>query len=163
MDELAIYNKARWEELSGANIIYSRPWLELDKTTVRQKVDPEGILDEIAGKDVLCLAGGGGQQSVAFAMLGARVTVLDLSETQLRRDQEACEHYGFHVYTYQGDMRDLSMFDEDSFDIVWHAHSLNFVPDATTVFAEVARILRPGGKYRLSCHNPYIHGVEEND
>ena len=162
MDELATYNKARWEELSGANIIYSRPWLDLDKTTARQRVDPEGILGEIAGKDVLCLAGGGGQQSVAFAMLGAQVTILDLSETQLQKDQRAAEHYGFYVYTHQGDMRDLSVFDNDAFDIIWHAHSLNFVPDAIAVFAEVARVLKPGGKYRLSCQNPYIHGVCED-
>jgi SAM-dependent methyltransferase len=59
-------------------------------------------------------------------------------------------------------MRDLSVFDNDAFDIVWHAHSLNFVPDAIAVFAEVAHALRPGGKYRLSCQNPYIHGVCED-
>jgi 2-polyprenyl-3-methyl-5-hydroxy-6-metoxy-1,4-benzoquinol methylase len=163
MDELIAYNKARWEELSGANVIFARPWLELDKTSARRNVDPEGILDKIAGKDVLCLAGGGGQQSVAFAMLGANVTILDLSETQLRKDQEATAHYGYQVRTLQGDMRDLSVLADNSFDIVWHAHSLNFIPDAHTVFAEVARVLRPGGKYRLSCHNPYIHGMCEDD
>ena len=39
--------------------------------------------------DVLCLAAGGGQQSVAFALLGANVTVFDLSETQLEHDRLA--------------------------------------------------------------------------
>ena len=163
MDELAQYNKARWEELSGANVMFSRPWLELDEALARQRVDPENVLGEIAGKGVLCLAGGGGQQSVAFGMLGAKVTIFDLSETQLRKDQEATAHYGFQVRTLQGDMRDLSAFADNSFDIVWHAHSINFVPDVQAVFAEVARVLRPGGKYRFSCHNPYVHGVCEDD
>ena len=45
------------------------------------------LIDKIAGKGVLCLAGGGGQQSAAFALLGAKVTVLDFSETQLERDK----------------------------------------------------------------------------
>jgi 2-polyprenyl-3-methyl-5-hydroxy-6-metoxy-1,4-benzoquinol methylase/uncharacterized damage-inducible protein DinB len=165
MDEIVEYNKERWEELAAANVEFSRPWLDLDMGSARAKVDPENVLKgmEIAGKDVLCLAGGGGQQSSAFAMLGAHVTVFDLSEVQLQRDRDTAEHYGLQVNTIQGDMRDLSMFADASFDIVWHAHSINFVPDAQTVFHEVARVLREGGFYRLSFHNPYIHGVCEQN
>ena len=40
-------------------------------------------MDEVT---VLCLACGGGQQSVALALLNANVTVFDLSEGQLDRD-----------------------------------------------------------------------------
>ena len=159
MDDLARYNKERWEELAKANISFSRPALDLDAAAAREMADPEGMMGDVAGKDVLCLAGGGGQQSAAFALLGASVTVLDLSETQLARDQEAARHYGIDVATIQGDMRDLSRFPEASFDLVWHAHSLNFVPDARQVFREVARVLRPGGLYRLHCTNPFVHGV----
>lgn len=165
MDRIVAYNKERWEELATANVEFSRPWFDLEMASARIKVDPENALkgQEIAGKDVLCLAGGGGQQSSAFAMLGANVTVLDVSEVQLQRDRDAAEHYGLQVNTIQGDMRDLSRFADGSFDIVWHAHSLNFIPDAQTVFDEVARVLRQGGFYRLSCHNPYIHGVCEDN
>lgn len=163
MDETIRFNQERWEELAASNVIFSRPWLDLNETVARTRVDPENILGEIAGKDVLCLAGGGGQQSVAFALLGARVTVFDFSQMQLRRDCEAAAHYGVQVKTFQGDMRDLSIFADNSFDIVWHAHSLNFVPDALRVFAEVARVLRRDGMYRLSCHNPYLHGVCEDN
>jgi len=75
MDDVAKYNKERWEELAKANVIFSRPWLDLDKKTARKMIDPYGMIDEIAGKDILCLAGGGGQQSAAFALLGAIVTL----------------------------------------------------------------------------------------
>lgn len=165
MDEIVAYNKERWEELAAANVEFSRPWLDLDMSSARTKMDPENVLKdkEIAGKDVLCLAGGGGQQSAAFAMLGANVTIFDVAEVQLQRDRDTAKHYGFQVKTIQGDMRDLSTFADDSFDIVWHAHSINFVPDAQTVFDEVARVLRKGGFYRLSFHNPYIHGVCEDN
>ncbi|MFQ5795764.1 MAG: class I SAM-dependent methyltransferase [Candidatus Bipolaricaulia bacterium] len=161
MDDIAKYNKERWEELAQANVEYSRPFLDLDPRSAREVVDPEGMMGEVAGKDVLCLAGGGGQQSVAFALLGANVTVLDLSETQLNRDQEAAAHYHVNIETFQGDMRDLSRFETAAFDIVWHAHSLNFVPDARTVFREVARVLRVDGLYCLHCHNPFTHGVDD--
>jgi len=103
MDELAQYNKARWEELAQSNVPYSRPWLDLDESSARTRVDPHGMLKDVAGKEVLCLAAGGGQQSAAFGLLGARVTVLDLSETQLERDRMAAKHYGLQIQTVQGD------------------------------------------------------------
>ncbi len=161
MDDLARFNKERWEELARAGVLFSRPKLHLDAAAARVLVDPEGKMDDPSGKEVLCLAGGGGQQSAAFLLLGAKVTVLDLSETQLERDRQAARHYCYTLRTINGDMRDLSCFEPDRFDIVWHAHSLNFVPDAGQVFDQVARVLRPGGQYRLHCWNPFAHGIHE--
>jgi 2-polyprenyl-3-methyl-5-hydroxy-6-metoxy-1,4-benzoquinol methylase len=163
MDEIAEYNQARWKELVKANALFTRPKLNLDETAARRIVDFDGRLGDVAGKDVLCLACGGGQQSAAFALLGARVTVFDLSEEQLERDREAAQHYGFDVEIRQGDMRDLSGFDEASFDIVNHAYSLNFVPDAGKVFREAARVLRPRGVYHFNCANPFTMGVGQSD
>ena len=148
MDEITKYNKERWEELAKANVPFSRPFLNLDERSAREMVDPEGMLGDLAGKEVLCLAGGGGQQSVAFALLGAYVSVLDFSESQLERDREAATHYKVRTKTFQGDMRDLSHFGQAAFDIVWHAYSLAFVPDVRPVFSEVARVLRVNGLYR---------------
>ncbi len=58
-----------------------------------------GILKDVAGKKVLCLASGGGPDSVAFGLLGATVTVLDLSDVQLERDRQAAEHHGLSTAT----------------------------------------------------------------
>ena len=85
LDDAARFNRDRWEDLARAGVGFSRPWTDLDAARARERVDPEGMLGGVAGLDVLCLAGGGGQQSVAFAILGARVTVLDFSSTQLGR------------------------------------------------------------------------------
>ncbi len=161
MDDVAKYNKKRWEELAKANVPYSRPWLDLDKKSACKLIDPQGVIGEIAGKNVLCLAGGGGQQSVAFALLGARVTILDFSETQLQRDQKAASHYGVKVRTIQGDMRDLSAFKKDAFDIVYHAHSIAFIPDIQPVFQEASRVLRTEGLYHLDFHNPFTQGIDK--
>ena len=162
MDDLAKYNKARWEELAQANVEFSRPFLELDADSARRVVDAEGLLGDVAGKDVLALAGGGGQQSAAFGLLGARTTVFDLSETQLARDRLAAKHHDLDMTIVQGDMRDLSCFDDDAFDIVWQAFSMNFVPDTRPVLAEVRRVIRAGGLYRLQYYNPYLAAVDED-
>jgi 2-polyprenyl-3-methyl-5-hydroxy-6-metoxy-1,4-benzoquinol methylase len=67
-------------------------------------------------KDVLCLACGGGQQSIAFALLEANVTVFDLSEAQLNRDREAA-HFGVDIKILQGDIRDLSHLNEAAYRV----------------------------------------------
>lgn len=163
MDELAQFNQERWNELVEAGVTFSRPFLNMDETAARQAVDPYGILGDVHGQQVLCLAGGGGQQSAAFAVLGAVVTVFDLSEAQLKRDQETAVLYNLPIQTIQGDMRDLSRFAPASFDVVWHAYSIDFVPDARQVFNEVARVLKPGGFYRLESHNPFVKGMDETN
>jgi len=163
VDEVAEYNVARWRALAEARALYTRPLLDLDAASARATVDPRGWLGELEGRRVLCLAGGGGRESAAFALLGAHVTVFDLSEEQLERDRAAAAHYGVEVVTLRGDMRDLSALHGAGFDLVCHSYSVNFVPDARAVFREVARVIRPGGLYRFMCANPFVMGASTRD
>jgi ubiquinone/menaquinone biosynthesis C-methylase UbiE len=158
-DSVYHFNRDRWEALVKADALFSRPWLTETKESALCRLDPSGLLGDVAGKDVLCLAGGGGQQSVAFALNGARISVFDISEGQLQRDQQAAHHYGYSVCTFQGDMRDLGVFNAETFDIVSQPYSLNFVPDCREVFAQVARVLRPGGLYSFWAANPFASGL----
>jgi len=103
------------------------------------------MMEGVQGMEVLCLAGGGGQHSAVFALLGAHVTVLDLTPEQLERDRQAAQHYGYAVTTIQGDMRDLSALPSDHFDRVYQPISTLFVPDLHEVYAGVARVLKRGG------------------
>ena len=89
MDEVAEYNKARWKALAEADALFTRPKLDLDLVSAKELVDPNDRFGEIKEKTVLCLAGGGGQQSAAFALLGANVTVFDISNEQLERDERS--------------------------------------------------------------------------
>ncbi len=163
MDDVARYNRDRWDSLVEANALFTRPYLDLDSQSARARLDPEGLLGDVSGKRVLCLASGGGQQSIAFAALGADVTVFDLSGRQLERDREAALAAGHSLRIEQGDMRDLSRFSRGAFDVVWQPYSLNFVPDAAVVFREVAGILRPAGLYQVTCANPFTIGLRTRD
>lgn len=161
MDDLATFNRARWNALVEAGVLYSRPRLGMDEETARRMVDEEGLLGDVRGKRVLLLGGGGGQQSAALGFLGAEVTVLDLSDGQLAKDRLVAAHYGYTFDIHQGDMRDLSRFADASFDIVWQPYSINFVPDVRPVFAEAARVVAPGGSYVVQWHNPFTQGVDD--
>ncbi len=161
MDELSRHNRQRWNDLAVAGVQYSRPWLDLDELKARQQVDPLGLLGGLNGRRVLCLAAGGGQQSAAFGLLGADVTVFDLSDEMLARDRSTALHYGLGVTTIQGDVRDMSALADDGFDVVWQAHSLSFIPDIDALFDGVVRVLRPGGMYHVSAWNPLAAGADE--
>lgn len=161
MDEISHTNRQRWNALARANVEWSRPHLEYTREQAAENICRHGILKDVAGKNVLCLASGGGQDSVAFGLLGAGVTVLDLSDEQLERDRLAAAHHHLQVTTLQGDMRDLSIFADSSFDIVWQVYSINFIPDIQPVVQGVARILKPGGIYFLQFANPFTIAVDE--
>jgi SAM-dependent methyltransferase len=106
----------------------------LDEEAARARVDPHGRLGDLVGRRVLCLAGGGGQQSAAFARLGARVTVVDLDDGQLARDRDA-------ETVVRADMRDLSPLAGSAFDVVYQPYSINFVPDLRAVVDGVGAVL----------------------
>jgi SAM-dependent methyltransferase len=161
MDEISKINRVRWNNLADAQVEYSRPFLTFTVEEAEKCVKSYGILKEVAGKQVLCLANGGGQDSVAFGLLGADVTVLDLSDVQLERDRLAAAYHGTQIKTIQGDMRDLSAFPENNFDIVWQAYSINFVPAVAPVIREVRRVLKPAGVYFLQFANPFAIGIDE--
>lgn len=161
MDEINAANRDRWNALANANIEWSRPFLEYTPEQAAEYVYRHGVLKDVTGKQMLCLASGGGQGSVAFGLLGAQVTVLDLSDLQLERDRQAAAHHSLTISTHQGDMRDLSHFPADSFDLVWQNYSINFVPTVEPVFSEVRRVLKPGGIYFVQFANPFVHAVDD--
>ena len=158
VDDVAAHNQRMWDRLSAAGIPYTRPQGTPPKTAAakRRFLDPNDRLAglPIPGLRVLALAGGGGWHPVLFAELGAATTVLDISARQLKTVRELARSRGTKVRLIQGDMRDLSAFGDASFDVVWHSHSIVFVPDADRVIAEVGRVLAPGGVYRASTMHP---------
>jgi SAM-dependent methyltransferase len=110
---------------------------------------------------VLCLASGGGQQGPILAAAGARVTVFDNSPRQLGQDRMVAEREGLEIRTLEGDMRDLSIFDDASFDLIVHPVSNTFIPDARPVWREAFRVLRPGGALLSGFDNPVLHAFDE--
>ncbi len=163
MDEVAKYNQDRWDKLGAIKGLLARPDLTITEESARQEFEVAGRLGRVAGKDVLCLACGGGRQACALALLGARVTVVDLSASQLQSDRTAAAHYRVTIDAVQADMRDLSILKESAFDIVYQPYSINFVPDCTKVFDQVRRIIRPGGIYQLAVANPFTLGTTSKD
>ncbi|RQO75255.1 SAM-dependent methyltransferase [Pedobacter sp. KBW06] len=117
---------------------------------------PKGWLGEVKGKKILCLASAGGQQAPLLAALGAEVIVLDLSKEQLFHDRMVAERDQLELITIEGDMRDLSEFEDNSFDLIFHPISNHYVPDVRPVWKECYRVLKSGGALLSSFFNPAI-------
>ncbi len=111
----------------------------------------------LKGLDVLCLASGGGQQGPILAATGANVTVLDNSPRQLEQDRSVAERDSLTIITVEGDMADLSMLSDQTFDLIVHPVSNVFVPDVRPVWAEAFRVLRHGGALLAGFSNPAIY------
>ncbi|MGB4337076.1 MAG: class I SAM-dependent methyltransferase [Bacillota bacterium] len=119
----------------------------------------------LPGAKVLCLASGGGQQGPVLAAAGADVTVLDNSPAQLAQDQLVAEREGLAIRLELGDMRDLSRFGDETFDLVFHPVSNCFVDDVLPVWRECFRVLKRGGALLAGFVNPllYIFDIKEWD
>jgi len=161
MDEIARINREITTREKAEGALYTIPWLNLDVPALTACRNGKGplpspydndpvdqlMMADVNGKKVLLLAGGGGQQSAVFCLLGASVTVLDLTPGQLEADSTAAKHYGYPIELIEGDMRDLSCLPSAHFDRVYQPISTLYVPDLKVVYEGVSRVLKQGGLY----------------
>jgi SAM-dependent methyltransferase len=115
---------------------------------------PKDWFPDLQGCKVLCLASGGGQQAPILAALGAEVTLFDASPQQLEQDRFVAERNGLTIRLLEGDMADLSVFEDESFELVFNPVSTLFVPDIKPVWLESYRVLRGGGILMTGFMNP---------
>jgi ubiquinone/menaquinone biosynthesis C-methylase UbiE len=123
---------------------------------------PASWFGELRGKNVLCLASGGGQQAPVLAAAGANVVSFDLSEEQLRKDREVAERENFPLRCIRGNMSNLSEFPAESFDLIFHPVSNVFVPNVMVVWRGCYHVLKPGGRLLAGFMNPSFFLYEDS-
>jgi ubiquinone/menaquinone biosynthesis C-methylase UbiE len=175
--DIRAYNREAWhhEVDSGKN-----PWTqpvspeiiararqgEWSVLLTETKPVPRNWFPPMPGLKILALASGGGQQGPVFAAAGAEVTIFDNSPRQLDRDREVAAREGLtNLHTVEGDMRDLSVFADESFDFIFHPVSNLFIPEIRLVWCEAYRVLRPAGTLLAGFMNPafYIFDFDKVD
>jgi SAM-dependent methyltransferase len=122
---------------------------------------PEGLqerdielLGEVAGKDVLEVGCGSAPCARWLVTQGARVAAVDLSAGMLRHAAQTNSVTGITPSLVRANAEQLP-FATASFDIACSAFgAVPFVADVRTVFAEVARVLRPGGQWVFAVTHP---------
>lgn len=113
-----------------------------------------GLLGEVAGRRVLEVGCGSAPCARWLTDQGARVIGLDLSAGMLRHAVAAARETGIWVPLVQADATRLPFADR-SFDLACSAFgAVPFVADSAAVMREVARVLRPGGRWVFAVTHP---------
>lgn len=152
--------------------VASRHWWDLDADTYQTAhggflgdVDlvwcPEGLreadarlLGDVSGRRVLELGCGAAAGARWLRTTGAYAVGLDLSGAMLRHARAGAARSAVPVPLVQADALALP-FADAAFDVVCSAFgAVPFVTDPTALMREVARLLRPGGRWVFAATHP---------
>jgi SAM-dependent methyltransferase len=127
--------------------IDERPW-----NALYERPTTLGLLPNVNDLDVLDAGCGYGWYADWMVRHGARVVAIDRSAAMVALAQKRLVD---RARVIQGDMSDLRGFlADETFDLVLSSLVLHYHADLSAVFAEWARLLRPGGKLVFSTHHP---------
>ncbi len=128
-------------------------------------------LGDVSGRSVCVLGSGDNLVAFALAGAGARVTSVDISQTQLNIAAERAGELGLEIRFLQADVTDLGCLESPDdpggpggpsgppdvgFDIVYTGgHVAVWVSDLKRYYGEGIRILRPGGLFMVNEYHPF--------
>jgi SAM-dependent methyltransferase len=118
--------------------------------------DELGVLGDTVGLDVLEYGCGAAQWSIALARDGARVVGLDQSRAQLGHARVLMDRSAVTFPLVCASAEDVPIA-SGSFDVVFCDHgAMSFCEPDRTV-REVARLLRPGGRFAFAHTTPWVY------
>jgi ubiquinone biosynthesis O-methyltransferase len=103
------------------------------------------LVGDVSGCKVLDIGCGDGEFAVELTKRGAVVTGIDSSPAMIEAAKGRAMQHGANIAFRVATAGQLP-FPDESFDVVTAITILCFVEDASPVFREIARVLRPGGR-----------------
>lgn len=165
------HNESAWNKQALAQNQWSQPVSAEEVQNAKQGnwevcLTPTSLdktwLGDIKNKKILCLASAGGQQAPILSAAGAEVIVFDLSREQLNQDEYVAQRDHLSLKTIQGNMTNLDVFPDNSFDIIFHPISNHYVEDVNPIWKECYRVLKKGGILVASFFNPVVFVADRN-
>ena len=161
MEEQSRINKQAWEYRAYEF------WVKRDGTpaeyAVSIKADPAAMLkkhrhyfEDVAGKTIANICGSNGRKAVPLALLGADVTVFDISEENARYALELAHYAETKIEYIVGDIYaiDLERY-RDAFDLLYlEGGILHYFADFKRFLQILFTILKPGGQLIFSDFHP---------
>ncbi|MEO6886451.1 MAG: class I SAM-dependent methyltransferase [Jatrophihabitantaceae bacterium] len=112
------------------------------------------LLGDVRGKQVLEVGCGSAMCSRWLLTQGAHPVASDVSAGMLRHARTANTETGMSVRLVQADAQRLP-FADDSFEVAFTSFgAIAFVEDSARVMREIARVLKPGGRWVYSTTHP---------
>ena len=118
-------------------------WDGLEECIAQLRLDAGDLLLDLA-------CGRGGYGLEAARRTGARLIGVDFSEAAVRQASAHAERLGRVAEFRMGNLVATSL-DAHCVDAVLVVDAIQFAPDASAAYAELRRVLRPGGRAVLTC------------
>lgn len=162
MDEIGKQHKAAWEY--DAYGFWVRQSGTPQERAMKDKADPIGMLgkyatyfDRFDGVRIANICGSCGKKAIPLALLGADVTIFDISEENRRYAAETAKAAGTQISYVVGDVLDIDLGAYGGcFDVVFmEGGILHYFHDISEFMRVMHGILRPGGKMICSDFHPF--------
>ncbi|KQV84566.1 class I SAM-dependent methyltransferase [Rhizobacter sp. Root1221] len=133
-------------------------WASGDFSVIGTKLQIVGemlaeAVDLRAGEQVLDVAAGNGNATLAAARRFAEVTSTDFVPALLDKGRRRAEAEGLDVHFEVADAEALP-FEAGSFDVVLSTFGVMFAPNQARAASELLRVVRPGGRIGLANWTP---------
>lgn len=112
------------------------------------------LLGDVTGKHFVELGSGGSQNAIALAKLGAKVTAVDFSSSQLAFGVSESVNQKTTIDFLQADIQNLNYFQDNTFDSVISVFAIEFIEHLDVFLSECNRVLKEGGQLILSTTHP---------
>jgi len=112
------------------------------------------MMGPVTGKDILDLYCGAGYLTRRLATLGAKVTAVDSSERLIGIAREVNKRENFKIEYAVAEPTDLSVIEDSMFDDIVCNMGLMTARDLTGTIAELARMVKLGGRFIFSIVHP---------
>jgi ubiquinone/menaquinone biosynthesis C-methylase UbiE len=145
-------------ELNEAKQMAREMWGAGDYPSIAELIASAGVkaveAAEVSGEDkVLDVACGAGNAAIPAAKTGAEVTGLDLTPRLLEVGNQNADEAGVEIEWVEGDAEQLP-FEDGSCDAVMSVFGCMFAPDHKAAAAEIARVMKPGGRMAICAWTP---------
>lgn len=117
----------------------------------RVRLAIEGVAPAVSeGGSLVDLGSGGGQLCLHAARLGWKVVGVDVAPGMIEEARQLCE--SLPVQLIVGSYEESGLADASA-DAVTAMGLIEYLPDDGGLFKEAARLLRPAGRFAVSCRN----------
>ena len=162
MNEVSRQHKAAWE--FDAYDFWVRHTGTPQERAAEDKADPVRMLrkyaayfDRYEGVRIANICGSCGKKAIPLALLGADVTIFDISEDNRRYAMETAEAAGVHLDFVAGDVMEIDLETYGAaFDVVFmEGGILHYFHDIDAFMRLMFALLRPGGRMICSDFHPF--------
>lgn len=113
----------------------------------------ELLPEDLTGQHVLDAGCSAGWYTEQLVRRGAEVTGIDISSDMV---EAAKRRVGNQANLFAHDLQEQLPLENATFDYIVSSLTLHYIKDWSTLFAELSRVLKPGGQFIYSIHHPFL-------